>query len=98
MDGLGLVPLVMGLFGISEFPECRTKTQQEVFQTKIKGLLRIRMIGNDRLFRLPGEVSWGFSSADPTGIGAIIDRSFLMVWRKGSPSIPKNSEPESSKE
>jgi putative tricarboxylic transport membrane protein len=40
MDGVGLVPVVMGLFGISEILlNLETKIDQEVFQTKVKGLL-----------------------------------------------------------
>jgi putative tricarboxylic transport membrane protein len=39
-DGFGLVPLVMGLFGVSEVLENLAKSLQvEVFETKIKGLL-----------------------------------------------------------
>ncbi len=40
-DGVGLIPLLMGLFGISEvFLNVEEKTQaREIFQTKIKGLL-----------------------------------------------------------
>jgi len=40
MDGVGLVPVVMGLFGISEILiNLETKIDREIFQTKVKGLL-----------------------------------------------------------
>jgi putative tricarboxylic transport membrane protein len=39
MDGIGLIPVVMGLFGISEILlNLETKIDREVFQTKVKGL------------------------------------------------------------
>jgi len=40
MDGVGLVPVVMGLFGISEILlNLETKIDRDIFQTKVKGLL-----------------------------------------------------------
>lgn len=40
MDGIGLVPLVMGLFGISEvLLNIEQTLRREIFETKIKGLL-----------------------------------------------------------
>jgi len=40
MDGIGLVPLVMGLFGISEIIlNLEQHVNREVFQTKVQGLL-----------------------------------------------------------
>jgi len=40
MDGVGLVPLVMGLFGISEvLLNIEQTLRREIFETKIKGLL-----------------------------------------------------------
>ena len=40
MDGVGLVPVVMGLFGVSEvLLNVEARIKQDVFQTKIKGLL-----------------------------------------------------------
>ena len=40
MDGVGLVPVVMGLFGVSEvLLNVEAQIKQDVFQTKIKGLL-----------------------------------------------------------
>ena len=40
MDGIGLVPVIMGIFGIPEILEnIETSLKQEVYKTKIKGLL-----------------------------------------------------------
>ncbi len=40
MDGIGLVPVVMGLFGVSEvLLNVESKIEREIFVTKIKGLL-----------------------------------------------------------
>ena len=40
MDGIGLVPLVMGLFGISEIIlNLEQQVDREIFKTKVKGLL-----------------------------------------------------------
>jgi putative tricarboxylic transport membrane protein len=40
MDGVGLVPLVMGLFGISEILlNLEQKIDREIFKTKVKGLM-----------------------------------------------------------
>ena len=40
MDGVGLIPVVMGLFGISEILlNLETKIDRDIFETKVKGLL-----------------------------------------------------------
>ena len=40
MDGVGLVQVVIGLFGVSEvFLNVEAVLKQEIFETKIKGLL-----------------------------------------------------------
>jgi len=40
MDGVGLIPVVMGLFGISEILlNLETKIDRQIFRTKVKGLL-----------------------------------------------------------
>jgi putative tricarboxylic transport membrane protein len=43
MDGIGMVPVVMGLFGISEMLlNIETKMDREIFKTRVKGLLPTR--------------------------------------------------------
>jgi putative tricarboxylic transport membrane protein len=40
MDGIGMIPVVMGLFGISEMLlNIETKMDREIFKTRVKGLL-----------------------------------------------------------
>jgi putative tricarboxylic transport membrane protein len=58
-DGLGLVPIIMGLFGISEVLLNLDKgVEQEVFDTRIKGLL-------------PGREDWR-NSASPIARGSLL--------------------------
>src|SRR2546425_9813326 len=72
-DGLGLVPIIMGLFGISEvLLNIGQGVKQEVFDTRIKGLMPSRQdwrrsAGPDA----PGSVL-GFLLGIMPGIGAII--------------------------
>jgi putative tricarboxylic transport membrane protein len=43
MDGIGMIPVVMGLFGISEMLlNIETKMDREIFKTRVKGLLPTR--------------------------------------------------------
>ena len=58
-DGLGLVPIIMGLFGVSEvLLNLEKGVEQEVFQTRIKGLL-------------PTREDWRRSAA-PIGRGSVL--------------------------
>jgi putative tricarboxylic transport membrane protein len=58
-DGLGLVPIIMGLFGISEvLLNLERGVEQEVFQTRIRGLL-------------PTREDWGRSAA-PIARGSVL--------------------------
>ena len=72
-DGLGLVPIIMGLFGISEvLLNLEKGVEQEVFRTRIKGLLPTR----EDWKRSAGPVArgsvLGFFLGILPGIGAII--------------------------
>jgi putative tricarboxylic transport membrane protein len=59
IDGVGLVPIVMGLFGISEvLLNIERTTEREIFQTKLKGLL-------------PTGKDWK-ESAGPIGRGSLL--------------------------
>ena len=74
MDGLGLVQIVIGLFGVSEvFLNVEKEFQQEVLKTKIKGLL-------------PNREEWR-RSIGPIGRGTIIG-FFLGVIPGMSVVIP----------
>jgi putative tricarboxylic transport membrane protein len=94
-DGVGLIPLLMGLFGIAEvFSNLEQKTQaRDVFQTRIEGLLPNRQDWKDSWGAiLRGSVlgfSWAsFPEEEPWW------RPFSpMPWRGKFPGIRKNWEP-----
>src|SRR6266566_1653692 len=72
-DGLGLVPIIMGLFGVSEvLLNIQKGVTQEVFETRIKGLLPTR----DDWKKSAGPIArgsvLGFFLGILPGIGAII--------------------------
>ena len=73
MDGVGLVPVVMGLFGISEvLLNVESKLEREVFVTRIKGLLPNRKDWRDSAWPiLRGSVIGFFLGILPGG-GAVI--------------------------
>jgi putative tricarboxylic transport membrane protein len=73
MDGVGLVPVVMGLFGVSEvLLNVESKIKREVFETKIKGLLPNRRDWGDSIWPIiRGSVAGFFLGILPGG-GAVI--------------------------
>jgi putative tricarboxylic transport membrane protein len=74
MDGVGLVQVVIGLFGVSEvFLNVETVFKQEIFETKVKGLL-------------PNRDDWK-RSIGPIGRGSIIG-FFLGIVPGMSVAIP----------
>jgi putative tricarboxylic transport membrane protein len=74
MDGVGLVQVVIGLFGVSEvFLNVETVFKQEIFETKVKGLL-------------PNKEDWK-RSIGPIGRGSIIG-FFLGIVPGMSVAIP----------
>jgi putative tricarboxylic transport membrane protein len=74
MDGIGLAPLVMGLFGISEvFLNIEKSLQtRSIFDTKIKGLLPNRQDWKDSIFPILRGSGLGFFLGILPGGGAII--------------------------
>jgi putative tricarboxylic transport membrane protein len=72
-DGLGLIPVVMGLFGISEvLLNVKSTINREVFQAKIKGLLPNLKDWQDSAFPIVRGTLLGFFMGILPGIGAII--------------------------
>lgn len=72
-DGLGLVPVVMGLFGISEvLLNVKSTLDREVFEAKIKGLLPSLQDWKDSAFPMVRGTLLGFFMGILPGIGAII--------------------------
>ncbi|MGA2954520.1 MAG: tripartite tricarboxylate transporter permease [Thermodesulfobacteriota bacterium] len=73
-DGVGLIPLLMGLFGIAEvFSNIEEKTQaREIFQTKIKGLLPTVRDWKDSLGAITRGSLLGFFLGILPGGGAVV--------------------------
>jgi putative tricarboxylic transport membrane protein len=72
-DGLGLVPMIMGLFGISEvLLNIEKGVEQEVFDTRIKGLLPTREDWKRSAAPIARGSLLGFFLGILPGIGAII--------------------------
>jgi putative tricarboxylic transport membrane protein len=73
MDGVGLVPVVMGLFGISEvLLNLESKLEREVFETRIKGLLPNRKDWRDSAWPIIRGSVIGFFLGILPGGGAVI--------------------------
>jgi putative tricarboxylic transport membrane protein len=72
-DGLGLVPIIMGLFGVSEvLLNIERGVTQEVFETRIKGLLPTRADWKASAAPIARGSVLGFFLGILPGIGAII--------------------------
>jgi len=72
-DGLGIVPVVMGLFGVSEvLLNVGVVINREVFQTKIKGLLPNRQDWKDSSLPIVRGSFLGFLLGIIPGLGTII--------------------------
>src|SRR5256712_4041983 len=89
-DGLGLVPIIMGLFGISEvLLNIGRGVSQEVFDTRIKGLLPSR----DDWKRSAGPIArgsvLGFLLGILPGIGAIIPTFISYALEKRRSRTPE---------
>jgi putative tricarboxylic transport membrane protein len=77
IDGVGLVPIVMGLFGISEvLLNLEQAIRREIFETKIKGLLPTAQDWRDSTGALARGSLIGFFLGILPGGGAVIS-SFL---------------------
>lgn len=72
-DGLGLIPVVMGLFGLGEILSNLERTlSREIFETKIKGLLPTKQDWKDSLGPITRGSFLGFFLGILPGGGAII--------------------------
>ena len=72
-DGLGIVPVVMGLFGISEvLLNVGTSTSQEILKGKIQGLLPNRQDWKDSTMPIMRGSVLGFFLGIVPGLGTII--------------------------
>ncbi|MBI2091035.1 MAG: tripartite tricarboxylate transporter permease [Deltaproteobacteria bacterium] len=72
-DGLGIVPVVMGLFGVSEvLLNVGTILNREVFRTRIKGLFPTRRDWTDSMMPITRGSLLGFFLGIVPGLGTII--------------------------
>lgn len=93
-DGLGIVPVVMGLFGVSEvLLNVGRIINREVFQTRIRGLFPTRRDWQDSMMPITrGSLLGFFWGSFPAWARSSL-LSSPMVWRSGCPSIRKSSAP-----
>jgi len=72
-DGIGLVPVAMGLFGIPElFENIEREVKQEIFETKIKGLFPTLKDWVDSIWAILRGTAIGFFLGALPGGGAIV--------------------------
>ena len=91
MDGVGLVPVVMGLFGISEvLLNLESKLEREVFETKIKGLLPNRQDWRDSAWPIIRGSVIGFFLGILPGGGAVISSFVSYGVEKKLSAHPEN--------
>lgn len=73
MDGIGLVQAVIGLFGVSEIlVSLETYVKQDIFETKIKGLLPTLQDWKDSIFPILRATGIGFFLGTIPGIGVVL--------------------------
>ncbi len=73
MDGVGLVPVIMGMFGIPEILEnIETSLKQEVYSTSVKGLLPNRQDWKQAGWPIARGTVLGFFLGLLPGVGAMI--------------------------
>jgi TctA family transporter len=94
MDGVGIVPLAMGLFGISEvLLNLEQTVKREVYRTEITGLsaaLKEWLVAKWAILR---GTSIGFFLGILPGRRGHLALLSPTRWRNASPSIQKNSAP-----
>jgi len=72
-DGIGIVPVVIGLFGVAEVLEnIGTRTDLQVFKVKVRGLLPSRRDWKDSAFPIARGTTLGFFAGIFPGISPMI--------------------------
>jgi len=90
-DGIGLVPLVMGLFGISEvLLNVEQSLKREIFQTKIKGLFPSREDWKKSAAPIARGSVLGFLLGILPGGGALISSFLSYAIEKRLSKTPEN--------
>jgi putative tricarboxylic transport membrane protein len=91
MDGVGLIPVVMGLFGVAEVIEnIEKKPDRQVFDTKIRGLLPNRQDWRDSLGPIARGSLIGFLLGVLPGGGVIISSFASYAVEKKVSRNPEN--------
>ena len=90
MDGVGLVPVIMGIFGIPEILEnIEVSLKQEVYQTKIKGLLPNRQDWKESGWPIVRGTVIGFFLGLLPGVGAMIPTFISYAVEKRISKTPE---------
>jgi len=99
MDGVGLIPLVMGLFGISEvLLNIEVQVKQEILKGKIKNLLPTLQEWKDSAKPILRGSLLGFGLGILPGAVRPSPPLYPMRLKRGFPAIPRSSAREPSKE
>ena len=89
-DGVGLVPMIMGLFGVTEvLVNVEAGLKQEVFQTKIRHLLPTRQDWKDSAAPIARGSVLGFALGILPGVGAIIPTFVAYALEKRLSTRPE---------
>jgi len=90
MDGIGLVPVIMGIFGIPEILEnIETSLKQEVYKTKIRGLLPNRQDWKESGWPIARGTLIGFFLGLLPGVGAMIPTFISYAVEKRLSKTPE---------
>jgi putative tricarboxylic transport membrane protein len=90
MDGVGLVPVIMGIFGIPEILEnIEISLKQEVFKTKVKGLLPNRQDWKESGWPICRGTVIGFFLGLLPGVGAMIPTFISYAVEKRLSKTPE---------
>ncbi|MEI7672047.1 MAG: tripartite tricarboxylate transporter permease [Deltaproteobacteria bacterium] len=90
MDGVGMVPVVMGLFGISEMLlNIETKIDREIFKTRVKGLLPTRADWMQSKWALVRGTVIGFFLGILPGGGAVLSSFVAYAVEKRCSKHPE---------
>lgn len=90
MDGVGMVPVVMGLFGISEMLlNIETKINRDIFKTRVKGLLPTRADWVQSQWAIARGTVIGFFLGILPGGGAVLSSFVAYAVEKRCSKCPE---------
>ena len=88
-DGLGFIPVVMGLFGVAEIMSTAEKPYREVIKTNLKNILPNREEWNASIGPIIRGTGLGFFLGLIPGVGAIIPTFMSYVMEKRLSKTPE---------